>query len=183
MSIATIANRYARALADVSIERGEVSEVSGDLHRFAALLAGHAELREVFASPAFTLERKRAILGELLGRLDLRPTSANFLQLLLANSRLHQMDQVLQALTRELDARENVVSAEIVTARELGEEQRHNLEERLGTATGTKVRLSYRVDPTILGGLVARIGSTVYDGSIKNQLTQIRQRLLNATIQ
>ncbi len=182
MSVATVANRYARALADVIIERGEAGEVLANLGSFADLQSGHAELREIFASPVIAVERKRAILNDLLARLDLRPTSVNFLQLLLRNSRLHQLEQMLRALRRELDARSNVVSAEIVTAREMDEAQKSELHQKLTAVTGKQVRLSYRIDPEILGGLVARIGSTVYDGSIRNQLTQMRQRLLNASL-
>src|SRR5437868_2319384 len=108
MSVATIANRYARALADVSIEKREVNEVSAELNQFAKLVEDHQQLREVFASPILAPERKRAVLNELLARLRLRQTSQNFLQLLLANNRLHQLDQMVKALLRELDVRTNI---------------------------------------------------------------------------
>jgi F-type H+-transporting ATPase subunit delta len=179
MNITTIANRYARALADVSAERGVVDQVLADLTKFDGLLGSHAELRQVLATPTISLERKRGVLDALLARLTFQPTTVNFLQLLLANGRLHQLDQMLRALSRELDARAGIVAAEITTARELNGDQRDALERQLSTATGGRVRLQFRTDPALLGGLVARIGSTVYDGSIRNQLTQLRQQMLN----
>jgi F-type H+-transporting ATPase subunit delta len=180
MSVTTVANRYARALADVITERGEMNEVVADLNDFAGLMAGHEQLRDVFASPVIPLERKRAVLGDLLSRLNLRPTSNNFLQLLLANSRLHNLDQILRAVARELDSRTNVVSAEVTTAREVGEQEKTMLRDKLRAASGKDVRLRFRTDPQIIGGVVTRIGSLVYDGSIKNQLAQMKQRLMSA---
>ncbi|MBO0800647.1 MAG: F0F1 ATP synthase subunit delta, partial [Blastocatellia bacterium] len=90
MSITTIANRYARALADVIIERGETNEVVKEMRDFAEVIRQHEQLRDVFASPVLPLERKRAVLDELLARLKLRPTSNNVLHLLLSNARLHE---------------------------------------------------------------------------------------------
>jgi len=180
MSVTTIANRYARALADVITERGEMNEVVADLNGFEGLMSGHGQLRDVFASPVISLERKRAVLNDLLGRLALRPTSGNFLQLLLANSRLHDLDQMLRALSRELDVRTNIVSAEVTTAREISEQEKTMLRDKLRAATGKDVRLQFRTDTNIIGGVVTRIGSLVYDGSIKNQLAQMKQRLMSA---
>jgi F-type H+-transporting ATPase subunit delta len=87
---------------------------------------------------------------------------------------------MLRALARELDARTNIVSAEITTAREISEQEKAALQGRLKAVTGKDVRLQYRTDPAIIGGVVTRIGSLVYDGSIKNQLAQMKQRLMNA---
>lgn len=180
MSVTTIANRYARALADVITERGEMNEVVADLNGFAGLMTGHEQLRDVFASPVLSLERKRAVLNDLLARLALRPTSSNFLQLLLANSRLHNLDQMLRALSRELDLRTNIVSAEVTTARAISEQEKTMLRDKLKAATGKDVRLQFRTDADIIGGVVTRIGSVVYDGSIKNQLAQMKERLMTA---
>lgn len=180
MSVTTVANRYARALADVITERGEVAEVLANLRQFAELQRGHDQLLAVFASPVINVERKRAVLNQLLARLDLRPTASNFLQLLLANSRLHQLERMLEALNREIDRRANVVTAEVTTAREIDAGQKSELQTRLQAATGREVRLTFRTDPAIIGGVVTRIDSLVYDGSVRNQLAQIKQRLLSA---
>jgi F-type H+-transporting ATPase subunit delta len=180
MSVTTIANRYARALADVITERGEMNEVVAELNNFSTLLSQHEQLRGVFASPVIPIERKRNVLNELLSRLKLRPTSSNFLQLLLSNLRLHNLDQMLLALSRELDVRTNVVLAEVTTAREINDQEKALLRDKLKTATGKDVRLQFRTDPNLIGGVVTRIGSVIYDGSIKNQLAQMKQRLMNA---
>jgi F-type H+-transporting ATPase subunit delta len=180
MSITTIANRYARALADVITERRETNEVVSELNLFAGMMRQHEQLRGVFASPVLPLERKRAVLNELLSRLKLRPTSNNLLHLLLNNSRLHDLDQMLRALSRELDARANIVSAEITTAREIGEQEKSMLRDKLKGATGKEVRLQFQTDPNIIGGVVTRIGSLIYDGSIKNQLAQMKRNLIGS---
>ena len=178
MSVATIANRYARALADVIVTKRETAEVAGELAQFAALLESHAQLREVFASPVIASDRKRAVLQDLLARAQPRQTAQNFLQLLLANNRLHQLNAMNEALHKELDARGNIVAAEVTTARVISADEQKLLLDKLKTATGKDVRLQFKVDDAIIGGVVTRIGSKIYDGSIKNQLAQMKQRLM-----
>jgi F-type H+-transporting ATPase subunit delta len=177
MSLSTISTRYARALADVITEHGETNEVIGELNAFAGLMTQQEQLRDVFASPVIPADRKRSVLDQLLSRLKLRPTSNNFLRVLLANSRLHELDRVLRALSNELDLRMNIVSAEVTTAREISEQDKSMLRDKLKVATGKDVRLQYHTDPSIIGGVVTRIGSLVYDGSIKSQLAQMKRRL------
>jgi F-type H+-transporting ATPase subunit delta len=178
MTGTTIANRYARALADVVVERHETNEVAKELTDFERMMSENPQLRAVFASPVIATERKRAVLDELLALIKPRQTTANFLRLLLDNSRLHDLDQMLSALSRDLDARMNVVSAEVTTAREIGQQEKAVLQSQLKAATGKEVRLQFRTDPAIIGGVVARIGSLIYDGSIKNQLAQMKRRLM-----
>jgi len=175
-----IANRYARALADVISERRETNEVVKELSAFAELMRQHQQLRDVFASPVIPSERKRAVLNELLARLKVRPTTNNFLQLSLNHVRLHELDQIMRALAKELDARNNVISAEVTTARELGEQEKVVLRDRLKGATGKEVRLRFHTDPSIIGGVVTRIDSLIYDGSIKNQLAQMKRTLVGS---
>jgi F-type H+-transporting ATPase subunit delta len=174
----TIANRYARALADIIVERRETDEVVKELIDFERMMSEHSQLRDVFASPVIGVERKRAVLDELLSRIGLRQTSANFLRLLLNNSRLHDLDQIMNALSRELDTRMNIVSADVTTAREIGQQEKAALQSQLKAVTGKEVRLQFRIDPAIIGGVVTRIGSLIYDGSIKNQLAQMKRRLM-----
>src|SRR5262245_14390116 len=152
MSLATIANRYARALADVIIERHEVADVVGELSTFAHLLQQHGELREVFASPVIPLERKRGVLNTLLARLKVRQTTNNFVQLLLENQCLHHLGEILRSLSRELDARTGIVSAEVTTARAINDQDRELMRDRLRAVTGKEVRLQFRTDPQIIGG-------------------------------
>jgi F-type H+-transporting ATPase subunit delta len=179
MTGTAIANRYARALADVLVDRRETSEVVKELIGFERMMSDHQQLRDVFASPVIATERKRAVLDELIARTAPRQTTANFLRLLLNNSRLHDLDQMLQALSRELDDRMNIVSAEVTTAREISQQEKDVMQSQLKAATGKEVRLQYRTDPAIIGGMVTRIGSLIYDGSVKNQLAQMKKRLMN----
>jgi F-type H+-transporting ATPase subunit delta len=178
MTGTTIANRYARALADIIVERRETDEIVKELIDFERMMSEHPQLRDVFASPVIGAERKRAVLEELLSRIGLRQTSANFLRLLLNNSRLHDLDQIMNALSRELDTRMNIVSADVTTAREIGQQEKAALQSQLKAVTGKEVRLQFRIDPAIIGGVVTRIGSLIYDGSIKNQLAQMKRRLM-----
>lgn len=177
MSITTIANRYAHALADVITERNESSEVTSELEGFASLMQDNRELYDVFASPVLATERKRAVLQAIIPRLALKKTAENFLQLLLQNNRLHNLPEIIRSLHKVLDERSGIVSAEVTTARPIGEESRTLLAQRLREATGREVRLQYQTDPEIIGGVITRIGSLVFDGSIKNQLAQMKQQL------
>jgi F-type H+-transporting ATPase subunit delta len=177
MSITTVANRYAKALADVIMERGQTLTVADEITAFSHLIEQSPELRDVFASPVIALDRKKAVLREVLMRMQLKPTTNNFLQLLLTNQRLHQIDVVRTSLLRELDERAGVVSAEVTTARSLAGNEQENLLHQLETATGKKVRINFKIDPEIIGGVVTRVGSVIYDGSIKNQLALMKQQL------
>ena len=177
MSITTVANRYAKALADVIMERGQTLTVADEIAAFAQLIEQNPELHDVFASPVIALDRKKAVLNELLGRMQFKQTTNNFLQLLLNNQRLHQIDVIRTCLMKELDNRAGVVSAEITTARPLATKEQENLLHQLQTATGKKVRVNFKIDPEIIGGVVTRIESLIYDGSIKNQLALMKQQL------
>ncbi len=180
MSLTTIANRYARALVDVTTERGQTFDVLADLDRFAALLKSYPALYDAFASPVIPQERKRRVLSALLERMNPKQTSTNFLKLLLDHYRLHRLDAMLAAVRRELDQRAGVVTAEVTLARDAGEDEREQLQDRLRKATGKEVRMKIKSDPNIIGGVVVRIGSRIYDGSIRNQLSQLRQQLAEA---
>ena len=177
MSITTVANRYSRALADVISERGETQVVATEIESFSKLLEQNSELRSVFASPVVALDRKRAVMNDVLARLQFKPTTNNFLQLLVKNHRVHQIDAIRVGLAKELDERNGVVSAEVTTARELAATEKEALLGKLNAATGKQVRVEFKTDPEIIGGVVTRIGSLIYDGSVKNQLALMKQQL------
>lgn len=176
MSITTIANRYANALADVIISRNEVRQITSELNHFAQMMKENRDLPGVFSSPVVALERKRGVLTNLLARLNYQQTTSNFLQLLLSNYRLHYLPEILIRLADELDTRSGVVSAEVITARPLNERDRSTLLENLRAATGREIRPHFHTDPEIIGGVVAKVGSLVYDGSIKTRLEQMKQQ-------
>ena len=173
MSLQTIARRYATALADVTIDRHEEREVQKELDQWAKIIDSHSQLKEVFANPTIIYDHKRKVLEDLIARTRVRETTASFLRVLLKNQRLSQLGVVATRYGQILDERGDVVAAHVTTARPIPEELKNSLHETLSAATGRKVRLSYSIDETIIGGLVARIGSTIFDGSVQSQLDRL----------
>jgi F-type H+-transporting ATPase subunit delta len=173
LSLQTIARRYATALADVAIERHEEREVQKELDQWASMIEGHPQLKEVFANPTIVHDHKRKVLEDLIARTRVRETTASFLRVLLRNQRLSQLGEIAARYGLVLDERGGVVAAHVTTARPIPEELRNTLHETLVTATGRKVRLSFSTDETIIGGLVARIGSTIFDGSVQSHLDRL----------
>ncbi|MET0649869.1 MAG: ATP synthase F1 subunit delta [Pyrinomonadaceae bacterium] len=178
MSSQAVARRYAVALAEVVLARGEAQEVREELAAWDELMRSNAELLEVFRHPAINYEQKRGVLEELIGRARPRPTTANFLKVLLQNGRLTELGEVSTQFAQELDRRSGVVTAQVTTARPLSADAQEALRARLGQLTGSRVRLQFEVDDELIGGVVTRIGSTLYDGSVRGRLQQIKQRMV-----
>ncbi len=178
MSSQAVARRYAVALAEVVLARGEAQEVREELAAWDELMRSNAELLEVFRHPAINYEQKRGVLEELIRRARPRPTTANFLKVLLQNGRLTELGEVSVQFAQELDRRSGVVTARVTTARPLSPDAQETLRARLGQLTGSRVRLQFEVDDELIGGVVTRIGSTLYDGSVRGRLQQIKQRMV-----
>lgn len=172
-----VARRYATALADVVTARGEAQEVQKELHDWQELMQSNEQLLEVFRNPTIPYEQKRKVLNTLIARARVRPTTANFLQVLLQNHRLADLGEVNKRFAQVLDERSGVVSAEVTTARPVAQASQEALRAKLAAMTGKQVRLSFTTDEELIGGIVARVGSTVYDGSVRNQLQQVKERL------
>jgi F-type H+-transporting ATPase subunit delta len=134
-------------------------------------------LREVFANPTISYEQKRKVLGDLIARSRVRPITANFLQVLLKNQRLTELAEINRKFSEVLDQRSGIVAAEVVTARPVSDDVKQAIQSKLKTLTGKNIRLKFETDDVIIGGLVTKIGSTVYDGSIKTQLELLATRL------
>ena len=177
MSSQTVARRYASALADVVIERNEAQLVQAELAAWAKMISENAALLEAFSNPTVAYEQKRNVLNELIARTKVRPTTTNFLRTLLMNQRLAELPQVNDKLAQILDERAGIVSAEIISARPVSDNVKGLLEEKLRDMTGKKARLTFATDESLLGGIVTRIGSTIYDGSVSNQLSRLREEL------
>lgn len=180
MSLQTVARRYASALADVVIERREEREVQKEIELWASMIDSNPQLREVFANPTVAYEQKRTVLEELITRTRCRETTASFLRVLLRNQRLAQLPDVAARFGHVLDERAGVIAAEITTARPIPEELKKSLHDTLASATGRTVRLTFATDEAIIGGLVARIGSTVFDGSVENNLERLAENLVGS---
>jgi len=173
LSLQTVARRYATALADVAISRSEERQVQSELQGWATMLETNPQLKEVFSNPTVPHDQKRKVLQELISRTRIGETTAAFLQVLLVNQRLAQLKDIVERLALILDERAGVVAAHVTTARPVPEAQQSALRDALSQVTGNSVRLSFATDEAIIGGLVARIGSTIFDGSVESQLQRL----------
>jgi len=177
MSVQTVARRYASALADVALERGEALKVQEELLAWGEMFQANPQLAEVFRNPTIALEKKRAVLNKLIERAKPGQITANFLKVLLQNQRLTELDEISQKFGELLDVRAGMVAATVTTARSVPENAQQELQAKLVSVTGKKVRINFTTDPELLGGLVTRIGSTVYDGSVRNHLQLIKEKM------
>lgn len=177
MSSQTVARRYAAALADVLLAGGSPREVQDELIAWESMIQSSELLQQVFSNPTVAYQQKRALLEELIKRTKVQQPTANFLRILLKNQRLTELGEINKRLAQVLDERSGVMAAHVTTARPVSEEMKKSVYGRLATITGKDVRLSFAIDETLIGGMVTRVGSTVYDGSIRNQLRQLELKL------
>ena len=178
MTTRASAARYARALFDVALAEADVERAGQDLSAIGELFQQHADLQRVLTNPAVPAARKTAAMRELLARLQVSGPTAKLLLLLADRDRLALMPDLVELYRERLMEHQQVVDAEVTTAAPLGAERLAELQQRLSKATGRRVTLTTKVDPGLIGGIVARIGSIVYDGSIATQLTKFRDRLI-----
>ena len=178
MSARSSAARYARALLDVVLhEQIDPQQVEQQLAAIADLLAKNDELQRVLTNPAVPVTGKRGVMQALTGRLQVAPPVAKLMTLMADRDRLVLLPDLLAVYRERLMDHLQVVRAEVTTAMPLPPDRLAQLERRLGEVTGRKVTMTTTVDPSIIGGVVARIGSTVYDGSVAAQLAKVRDRL------
>lgn len=170
--------RYARALAEiVRDQKLDPRAVDTELADFAATLDQSAELAGVLLDPSLAVAKKLAILDRLAARLDLSTTVRNFLAVLLEHERMGDFAEVLGAYRREMRSVRGIAEVEFTTARALDEQQRQAVVERVGRLAGTDIEATFYQDVSLLGGALLRIGSTVYDGSVRGRLEQLKEKL------
>lgn len=175
------ATRYARALFDVARKEADTEAVGRELGDFSRLVAGNEMLARTLANPAIPVQRKRAVVEQLLERAgQLSPVVSKLLLLLADRDRLGLLPDLATAYEARLMDDAQVVRAQLTTAVELPSDRVNALQQGLARATGRQVQLEARVDASIIGGAVARIGSTVYDGSVTTQLQKVKERLVAA---
>ena len=177
MIVRAIARRYAVALFDVLGSRGDLDRAGRDLVAIAGVVNGHAQLQKVLETPAVPPSKKRGIVDALLTDSGVMPEVRRLLLLLADSDRLTLLSEISQAFADRLMELRRVVPAEVVTAVALEPADREALAAALGRATGTQVTLTERVDPEIVGGLIARVGSLVFDGSLTRQVQRLREQL------
>lgn len=176
--MASVASTYARAFADVVLdERLDASVSLAGLREIARLFRESMELRRVWENPAVPANQKRDLLDAIVQRANVGRPVRNLIAVLIDHRRLRFLDQIVEQLRKELDARMGFAEAEISSVRELGSAEKRSLESQIEKLTGMKVRPQYGVDASLLGGAVVRIGSSIYDGSVKGQLERIREAI------
>jgi F-type H+-transporting ATPase subunit delta len=173
-----VANRYARALADVVGPQRDYRAVERELADFGAVYRSSAELREVFDTPAVPPQGKLRVLDALLARMGASRATSNFLRVLTSNFRLGLLEEIRLAFAKIANDRMGVVEISVLSATALSEEARRTLGARFEQVTHKKVEMDFQLQENLLGGILARIRSTVYDGSVRGQLDRLRAKLI-----
>ncbi len=173
-----IAKRYATALLELGGEAGELDALVEEISRAAAAYEASAELRGAFENPLVPAPAKKAILGDIVERLALGTTSRSFLGLLVDRRRIRALPAIATRLREMADLRRGITRAEVLTAMPLPEEYFEKLQRELERITGRKVALDRKLDPTLICGVLIRIGDTVYDGSLVARLKQLKETML-----
>jgi F-type H+-transporting ATPase subunit delta len=179
MNTETIARRYSAALADAVLAGGDTATVKAELADWGKLFSESTDLQTVFGNPSIAHESKVKVLDSLIAKAKPTKTTANFLKVLLQNGRLANIGEINERFSSVLEERSGATSAKIISARELPGSERAEFEKNLEKLTGKKVSVNYTVDPDLIGGVVTRIGSTVYDGSVKTKLENLKEQLVN----
>lgn len=178
--MSALESRYARAFLDVATdEKLDTTAIQRQLSDFLGTWDGSAELREYFSNPAVPTPLKIAILDKMNAKLKLAGPLRNLLAVMIHNDRIGNVHGVAEAYRIELQERLGIRQAEIVTARELGEKERAALVAEVGKLAGSRIEATFKLDDSILGGTVVRIGSTVYDGSVRGRLARLKEALVS----
>ncbi len=181
MTLSAVASRYASALADVVTTAGsgfQPQEAVTELRSFEEVMRSSPELHNALTTPAVPTGRKKAVVGRFADLLRISRIIRNFLFVLIDHRRIALLSQIIQRFEEVVDERLGYARVEVSSARELTEAQRAALNVRLEQITGKRIRLRFKVDESLIGGVMARIGSTVYDGSLRGQLASLENRLI-----
>lgn len=176
--MASYGSRYARAFADVVFEAHlNAKDARRQLEDFGAAWRESRELREFFLDPSFATEQKVELLDKLNAKLQMAPTTRNFIAVMIRNGRMAGFEDVVAEFGREVNRRLGIQEAKVTSARPLEAEERRELEAGLARMTGNQVEAQYLVDNSLIGGVVVQAGSTVYDGSVRGRLDRLKQEL------
>jgi F-type H+-transporting ATPase subunit delta len=179
--MSVFAARYARAFADVVLEaKLNTEEVEQQLTDFAATFAGSRELRELLLNPSLPTAARVSILDSVNSKVGCGPKVRNFLAVLIRHERLASLSEILEEYRLEMNRRLSISDAEVVTARPLKDQERAKLESHVAVLAGTRVNATFREDKSLVGGVIVRIGSTTYDGSVRGRLERLKERLVSS---
>jgi len=176
--IGIIAKRYAKALVELSEEKKIVDKVRADLDSFMGAIESQPLVQKLFVSPAFTVDDKKAVIQELSVRLKLQKETQRFIEYLAESGRIRYVREVHRAFEELLAERQNRASVKLTTAVPVAPADLAGIKKQLEKITGRDVEIDAQVDPAVIGGATARIGSVIYDGTIKNQLDKMRERFM-----
>ena len=178
--ISTPAKRYARAMLEVAIQQRNFSIVLEELEFFGKQLEEVPLLSKLFLNPAVQHEKKMQILEELGAKLKFQPVTINFLNTLIQRDRLNLLEQMIVSAEQQFLERQGILVVEAITAKRLQPDEDAKLVARLEIFTGKKVQLENKLDPSMIGGVVIKIGTTLYDGSVQAQLQQLKAKIQEA---
>jgi len=177
MANEALARRYASALADVVLKSGETDTIKAELAVWAQLFVGSEDLHNVLGNPAIPQKGKERVLEQMLVKMKPSKTTSNFLRVLLQNNRLGELVEINDKFATVLAERSGIVNAEVISARELPRDEKADFEKTLSSLTGKNMQITFSVDESLIGGAVTRIGSTVYDASVKTKLENLKAEL------
>lgn len=178
MRTGKVSRRYAKALVELAKAQGKLDEVGEELSKICAFLESEDALRYIFFNPAIALSQKDQVLKELSERIRLSPLTVNFLNLLLRKGRFQSLPDINLQYRIFWDEILNRATAEVQSATELSEETKTKLRETLSQVTGKEIILKTSINPELLGGIVTKIGSLVFDGSVHTQLNRVKEKLI-----
>lgn len=178
--MAAVSSRYARAFADVVMSNKlDAAKTSLDLEQMSESIKGSADLRNIWESPSVPAQQKFKLLDAVAAQAGLAKQTRNFLAVLIDQGRIGLLDEITALFKTELSDRMGFAEAQVTSARELSAEERSNLEAQVAKATGKTIRAKYARDPQVLGGAVVKVGSTIYDGSVRGKLKKIKQQMMS----
>jgi F-type H+-transporting ATPase subunit delta len=175
--ISTPAKRYARALLEVAIKNRNFSVTLEELENFRNQLESFKLLDQLFLNPAVPADKKRSILSELGKKLKYQPLTINFLNTLIRHDRLRLLPEIIVSAEQQFLERQGIMVVEVLSAKRLRPDEEQKLVQKLEAFTGKRVQLENRVDQNLIGGIITKIGTTLYDGSVEAQLQQLKARI------
>lgn len=173
----SLARRYAKAVFEIGSKQGNLDKIGADLRSFAKAMRESKELDATLASPAIRRQDRKKVLDAVMQRIAVTPTTTNLLYILLEGERMHSVVAISRELDAMIEAKAGRIAAEVVSAKPLDPAQLSQITASLEKLSGKKVSLTHKEDPDLLGGVVAKLGDTVYDGSLRTQLRNMRDEL------
>lgn len=177
MILSAILGRYARSLTDIVFEEDVEPDVTGDLKTYSEIFRAVPDLLDAFHTPAVPRDAKEKLLGAVMAKYPVHRVSSNFLRVLLRHNRIRYFQQIFESYLKSVNERKGILSARVTAAVPLSQPEVARLGEKLAGITGKRVSMELQTDSNLMGGVVVQVGSTVYDGSIRTQLAEMRRRL------